>query len=118
MNIEIRKATERDAPSFFRLPDALDRETEYMMLEPGERVWDEAAVKSTLNKESDLVLGAFSENEMIRFLSAERCAYKRNNKYIAYIVVWVRKAHCHQGLGTTFICRLGRMGKRKSNYSS
>ena len=99
--MEIRVLTENDAKSFYDCLKALDQETQYMMFEPDERVWNEDLLKRKLNNKNNLFIGAIEDREIVGFLSAEREMYRRN-QHSAYIVTGIREAYCNKGIGTQF----------------
>lgn len=103
--IEIREITEDDARSFYDCMKSIDQETEYMMFEPDERVWNENLLKGKISDKSNLLIGAVKDGKIIGFLSAERERFRRN-RHSAYIIIGIRKAYCHRGIGTQLFSKL------------
>ena len=103
--MEIRELTEEDATSFYSCMKAIDHETQYMMLEQDERVWNEDFIKREISDKNNLLIGAIEDGEVIGFLSAERGKYRRNC-HSAYVVIGIRKAYCHKGIGTQLFSKL------------
>lgn len=97
----IRKAELSDAEAFWQMQSALDLETSFMMLEPGERKKDiprlEHLIRQSLEGNS-LLLFAEENGEIIGFLSAQKGDYNRI-RHSAYIVAGVRSAHQGKGIG-------------------
>jgi len=87
----------------------MDQETEYMMFEPDERVWNEKR-KGDLNNSSYYLIGAIDGGKIVGFLSAEREIHRRN-RHSAFIVTGIRKEYCHKGIGTQFFERLDKWTK-------
>ena len=99
--MEIRELNQNDAKAFYDCMKELDQETEYMMFEPDERVWNEVEICKMLKNRDNLLIGAFIKNSIIGFLSAERGVYRRI-RHSAYIVIGIRKEYCNKGIGTNF----------------
>ena len=108
MPVTIRPVTEADAAAFLALAHALDRETVFMMLEPGERTTtlDEqrarlaaivAQPNSTILVAEDPMLPA--SEALVGYLAAMGGAYQRN-RHSAHLVTGIRQSHAGQGLGT------------------
>ena len=100
--IAIRKIREVDAPAFLELCLKLDRETQFMMLEPGERKIspDEQRrkIKEILARNNQMVFVAESDNELIGYLAAFGGDFKRN-RHCAYIIVGILQAFAGRGIG-------------------
>ena len=104
----IRKIKEDDVESFYRMMCLLDEETDYMLYEPGERqvrTTDLTRLKATVKEAAsgqDLLLVAENDSgEIVGYIWAERGRLNRI-KHTAYIVVSIRRAYQHQGIGTEF----------------
>lgn len=69
--MKIRELKENDARSFYNCLKAIDHETQYMMFEPDERVWNQELIAEKLSNKNNLVLGVLEDGEIIGFLSAE-----------------------------------------------
>ena len=113
----IRRVKEDDVESFYRMMCLLDEETDYMLYEPGERqvrTTDLTRLKATVKDTAsgqDLLLVAENDNgEIVGYIWAERGRLNRI-KHTAYIVVGIRRAYQHQGIGTEFFRLLENWGK-------
>lgn len=110
----IRRAKIEDSKSFLNMLLNLDKETEYMMYEKGERPKDEDKIKYIINSslEENLLLVAEDE-DIVGFLSAKRGVQKRI-KHSAYIVVGIREGYRGSGIGTKLFKELDLWAKEKS----
>ena len=63
--MEIRELNQNDAKAFYDCMKELDQETEYMMFEPDERVWNEVEICKMLKNRDNLLIGAFIKNSII-----------------------------------------------------
>ena len=113
----IRKLTTDDTENFFQMMCCLDEETQYMLYEPGERrekTKDLSRLRSAVEEAAsgqDLLLGAVSDaGEIVGFLWAEKGRLNRV-LHTAYIVVGIREAWRHQGIGTQFFDLLDEWAK-------
>lgn len=103
----IRPAQAEDAEPFFSMMCFLDGETPFMMYEPDERgkTTDAAGLRERIDAAvsmGDLLLIAEeSDKSIVGYIWAERGRMKRI-LHTAYIVVGIRKAYQHQGIGTRF----------------
>lgn len=107
--IQIRKIIPEEAQDFLSLRQQLDRETKFMLLEPGERPSDVVMVRNQLEQSSQranqILLGAFSNRRLVGFLSAEGGRYRRSCR-TAYVVVGILQEFTGQGLGTRLFAEL------------
>ena len=101
--ITIRSATIDDAAAFLSLREQVDYETQFMMLEPGERqtsVEHErerlAAIGKSDNKQTFL---AEDGSQLIGWLWANGGDFRRNQHNV-HIVIGIRAAFTNQGIGT------------------
>lgn len=96
-----------EARAFFDMLRALDDETRFMMLEPGERRFDEGALRARLEaaQTENLLICAWQDGVPVGFLSADRGGCRRN-RHSAYVVTGVRAAWRGQGAGSEFLRRL------------
>lgn len=109
--ITVRDICESDIPALWEFLNALDSETKFMMLEPGERAERTDIVKfrdgirdSVING-SNFLQVAVEDGKIVGNIHAERGRFRRN-RHTAYIVVGILKEHCRKGLGTAFFRNL------------
>ena len=106
--MNMRQAKPEDSKLFLELLKQLDQETEFMMMEPGERISTaedmEQYVLSMVKSNSFLLL-LFDGQEVAGFLSAKRGAANRI-KHSAYIVCGVLKNLRGKGYGTSLFREL------------
>lgn len=115
MYVLIRPIEAADAELFWQMMFALDKETKYMMYEPGERTKKLDIIKSNISEATEgdnLLLIAEVNHEIVGYISAQKGVLNRV-KHSAYIVVGIRAAYQHQGIGTTFFTRLDDWAKEK-----
>lgn len=108
----IRPVKTEDAESFFHMMCMLDNETPYMMYEPDERKDRTINISGLRGRIEDAVSGGDlllaaveDEAEIVGYIWAERGKLNRI-LHTAYIVVGIREAYRHQGIGTEFFKRL------------
>ena len=105
MPITYRRAIAADAAGLLAMMRALDGETQTMLYEPGERQMAPEALANALDAADSLCLLALAEKEIVGYLMARRGGARRV-RHSAYIVVGVRKAWQHQGIGKELFRRL------------
>ncbi len=106
--MNIRQAKPEDSKLFLELMKQLDHETEFMMLEPGERTTTAEDMEHyllSMGKSNSLLLLLFDGQEVAGFLSAKRGAASRI-KHSAYIVCGVLKDYRGKGYGTSLFKEL------------
>ena len=108
----IRPIKNEDAQSFFDMMCLLDRETPFMMYEPDERekiTTDISGLKykidSVIAGNDFLLIAEEDDKKIAGYIWAERGKLNRI-LHTAYIVVGIREAYRHQGIGTEFFKRL------------
>lgn len=107
----IRQIKSEDAEAFFHMMCLLDNETPFMMYEPGERekAMNINGLRSKINSivsDNDLLLIAEDDDKtIVGYIWAERGKQNRI-LHTAYIVVGIREAYRHQGIGTKFFIGL------------
>lgn len=101
-SVFLRRITPEDASAFLALKKALDAETAFLMLEPGERQTSEEEMRATLERiaaaERDYLAVLESEGELVGYLSAQGGNYRRN-RHSAYVTMGIRQTYCGQGWG-------------------
>lgn len=106
--MQIRNVNLKDTDNFMDLQLRLDRETDYMMLEPGERKADRDSTEGFLRSAAegeDLLIVAEDKDRLWGFLSAQRGSFKRIH-HSAYIVTGICKDYRGLGIGTAFFQEL------------
>ena len=100
--VTIRHVAEEDARALVGLQLALDRETSFMLLEPGERATDEdrtrGQIQATLARPNQTVLVAQVGEHLVGFLAITGGVYQRN-RHNAYLVMGVLQEVGGRGLG-------------------
>lgn len=97
--MEIRRLVDTDARKFYDCLKIIDSETNFMMFEPDERVWNEERISKNLKDENNLVLGVVDDEKIVGFLTAQRGVFRRI-RHTAYIVIGIQKNYCNRKLGT------------------
>lgn len=95
----IRKLIYTDARKFYGCLKIIDSETDFMMFEPDERVWNEEKISKNLKDENNLVLGVIDDEKIVGFLTAQRGVFRRI-RHTAYIVIGIQKNYCNRKIGT------------------
>lgn len=100
--LTIREITEEDAGAFLEMCRALDNETQFMLLEPGERTLsvDEQRerIRSLADRDNSTLLVAELDGQLVGYIYADGGRYRRN-QHCAHIVIGVRAAYTGQGIG-------------------
>jgi len=99
----IRTIRQDDAAMFLSLRKQLDTETNFMLLEPGERKTNEETVRQQLNNilaQDNATLLVVEENDtLVGFIAADGGFFRRNY-HTAKLVIGLLKSHQGLGLGT------------------
>lgn len=106
--MQIRNANRKDAGSFIDMQLLLDRETDFMMYEPGERIPDKGGTESLLESAAegnDLLLVVEDKDRLWGYLLAQRGSLNRI-RHSAYIVTGICKDYRGHGIGTAFFREL------------
>jgi RimJ/RimL family protein N-acetyltransferase len=100
--MKIRAIKESDSEQFLLLGKALDEETQFMMLEPGERTLtteeQTERIKGVLSRDNQMIFVAEHESQLVGFLGAFGGNFRRN-RHCAYIVIGIRQSFAGQGIG-------------------
>ncbi|MDO5038394.1 GNAT family N-acetyltransferase [Clostridium sp.] len=98
--MEIRRLNRRYYKKLHKLFYNLDKESEFLLFEEGERKITEEEVHKMLSSSlEDLVfIGAFDGEELIGYLSSFRGKYNRI-RHVSYSVVGIRKKYRSKGIG-------------------
>lgn len=104
--MQVRQAKEDDAAKLLALRRALDAESKFMLLEPGERqgtVEEQIArIRSANAGDNLLLLVAEDREDLVGFLGAIRGAVRRS-RHTAALAMGVRSGHQGQGVGTALL---------------
>ena len=100
--MDIRAIRETDSEQFLLLSKALDDETQFMMLEPGERTTtieeQTQRIRNILSQDNQMIFVVEHENQLVGFLAALGGNYRRNH-HCAHIVIGIRQNFTGQGIG-------------------
>lgn len=100
--MDIRTICESDSEAFLLLGKTLDEETQFMMLEPGERNLtveeQRQRILAVLGRDNQTILVAEEENRLVGFLGIFGEGFRRN-RHCAYIVIGILQAYTGQGIG-------------------
>jgi RimJ/RimL family protein N-acetyltransferase len=99
----IRTICESDAKQFLNLCNKLDAETQFMMLEPGERTTtpeeQRTQIEQLLQHKNQTVFVAEAGEQLVGYLAAIGGEFKRNRQSV-YIVIGILQVFTGQGIGT------------------
>ena len=105
----IRTIDESDAEQFLNLCKQLDEETQFMLLEPGERNTtleeQRTQIEILLRHQNQTIFVAELDNQLVGYLAASGGTFKRN-RHSAYLVIGILQAFTGQGIGTRLFKRL------------
>ncbi len=105
----IRQAVPGDAAALLDLKATLDRETQFMLLEPDERVETpsglEAEIASVVAQENSTILVADEDYRLVGYVEARGGLYRRN-RHCAQVVIGVRRTASGRGIGTALLREL------------
>lgn len=104
----IRKIEEQDAEEYLRMLLQLDKETKFMLYEPGERPRDVSLIGERIRQTADgrnLILVAEEEKHIVGFLSAWTGVPNRI-RHSAYIVTGLLNAYRNNGIGSRLFQKL------------
>ena len=108
VKVDIRKIKMEDANSYLEMLLNLDKETKFMMFEPGERSKSidiaRRKIENTI-KGDNLILVATEGTEIIGFLSVER-GVPRRIRHTGYVVVGIREKYRGMGIGSKLFSEL------------
>jgi RimJ/RimL family protein N-acetyltransferase len=99
----VRTIRASDAEQFLNLCKKLDTETQFMMLEPGERVItleeQRTQIEHLLKYENQTIFVAEHSDQLVGYLAALGGKFRRN-RHSVYIVTGILQAFTGQGIGT------------------
>ena len=106
--MEIRNIRIEDAENYLDMLLNLDKETKFMMFEPGERPTDINALKNAIEKsinDNNLFLVATHKENIVGFLSIQRGEYRRI-RHTGYLVVGIREKYRGMGIGNALFSKI------------
>lgn len=110
----IREANSEDAGALLALKHALDHETAFMLLEPGERTTTETEVAEELERAAarpnSVVLVAEAASKLVAYVEASGGRVRRN-RHTAHVVIGVQQAFAGQGIGGRLLGELDLWGQ-------
>ncbi|MEG8946958.1 GNAT family N-acetyltransferase [Rosettibacter firmus] len=115
----IREIQTSDAEAFLNLCHKLDEETQFMLLEPDERIAtvDEiiTQIENLKLRDNQTILVAEHNNQLVGYVSADGGKYKRN-KHCVYIVMGILQSFTGQGIGTMLLKELEKWAIQNKIY--
>ena len=103
MTIKISKIREKDALTFLELKKKLDMETEFMLIEPGEREDTEKdiilEIKSFHTNPGSTILVAEYNDKLIGYCSAQAGNFRRN-RHSAYVIIGLLRDYTNKQIGS------------------
>ncbi len=115
--IEIRQVAEDDAALLVELCRQIEQESEFLLVEPGERNCSieqgERQIKSILAVDNSVIFVAQDDNKLVGCLKAAGGAFKRN-RHSAYITIGVLEEYTGRGIGTKLLERLEEWAHRNN----
>lgn len=113
--VTVREIRESDAEKFLNLCKRIDQETQFMLLEPGERrttVEEQyERIKTILSRDNQTILVAENNGQLLGYLAAIGGNFKRNRNGV-YIVVGILQTFAGQGIGTELFKALERWARK------
>ena len=106
--MEIRNIRIEDAENYLDMLLNLDKETKFMMDEPGERPTDINALKNAIEKsinDNNLFLVVTYKENIVGFLSIQRGEYRRI-RHTGYLVVGIREKYRGMGIGNALFSKI------------
>jgi ribosomal protein S18 acetylase RimI-like enzyme len=103
METVIRAASPADAPGLLELQAALDTETRFMLLEPGEREMDPTDLEARLARRADpsFTIVAY-ERRPVGYVDVSVPPFRRARR-TGYLVMGVLASHAGRGLGRVLL---------------
>ncbi len=101
--IQIRGIRTSDAEELLKLSDQTDRETSFMLIEPGEQrttvEQEREQIERILRRDNQVILVAEENGHLVGQLVASGGNFRRN-RGLAHIYIGILKSHWGQGIGT------------------
>ncbi|WP_219975616.1 GNAT family N-acetyltransferase [Rubrobacter xylanophilus] len=113
--MRIRHVREGDAEALLDLRRQLDRETAFMLLEPGERITtisqETAQIRRCLDADNSTILVAEASGRLAGYLEAHGGEYRRNRR-TAELVIGILQEFAGRGIGTALMSEAERWARR------
>jgi len=113
----IRTIRPDDAEQFLNLRKKLDQETQFMMLEPGERMTtvqeERDQIQRLLLQENSTIFVAEHDGQLVGYLSATGGQFRRN-RHSVHIVIGILQDFTGQGIGGQLFAALEEWAHQKS----
>jgi RimJ/RimL family protein N-acetyltransferase len=107
--ILIREIKEQDATQLLVLRNQLDEETEFMLLETGERITTPEGQKKLIQRiltlDNRTILVAETDGQIVGYIAGLGGSYRRN-RHKADVVIGILNSYSRQGLGTRLFLAL------------
>jgi L-amino acid N-acyltransferase YncA len=103
--MKIRRLEESDGESFLELLLKLDKESEFMLYEPGERattVQEMAEKIKSVNNSGGVIIGAIEGDMLLGFVSLSRGQANRI-RHSGYVVIGVLQEASGKGIGARLL---------------
>jgi RimJ/RimL family protein N-acetyltransferase len=110
----IRPILEDDSQNFLDLCHTLDRETQFMLFEPGERTTTVEEQRQRIRNlhAGQLIWVAEEDGRLVGFLAAFGGNFRRN-RHSAYIVIGILQAFTGRGLGKQLFMEIEKWARRQ-----
>ncbi|HET7580949.1 MAG TPA: GNAT family N-acetyltransferase [Bacillales bacterium] len=114
--MEIRKIRPEEAEAYLAMQKQLDRETDYMLFEPGERTLTVEEVQKRLEKiekiEHESIFIAEKEGKLVGHIEGHGGAAKRNRGCVR-VVIGILQDYTRKGIGTELFKALEHWAKER-----
>lgn len=115
----IRAIKKNDAKDFLSLLLKLDKETDFLLLEPEERIQDVEQLTKEIEviqkKDNQNIFVAIENGELIGYIQGEGGQYSRNY-YTVYLIMAIRKKLCNRGIGKELLTMLIDWAEKKGMH--
>ncbi|MHC5251651.1 GNAT family N-acetyltransferase [Listeria kieliensis] len=114
MSIFYEKIFPEETKQLFHCMQQLDKETDFMLYLPGERVYQEKKLKHFIQttQENGILLGVKYQNQIIGFISAQTSKLAKV-KHTGYLVIGVQKKFQKSGIATKLFEKLFTWARNK-----
>lgn len=102
-SIKYQTITDQQTEALYTCMKQLDLETQFMLYQPEERVYDEAKLAQRIDG-AGVIIGAFVADQIIGYIQINRSNLAKV-KHCGYIVLGVLAQYAGHGIGTSLIQR-------------